>query len=326
MSMGRKRTKDHGLPPHMAKKGDAYYYVTAGKPRQWIALGKDYDLALRKWAEHECAAPPSAATFAVVAGLYMKSDALLRKASRTQKQNEGELKNLLPVFGDVPLDQIRSTYIRRYLDARQAPIRANREISLMSHIINWARERGYTDTPNPCLGVKRNVETGRDVYVEDEAYQAVMAKAPQELKDAMELAYLTGQRASDVLKIRRSDIKAGALHLTQNKTGKKLRIALVGELARLVDRLVAPREGVTSLYLLQVNGQHLTYKMLLDRFNKAAKDAGQSFQFRDLRAKAASDAGNLQDAKALLGHQSVTMTEHYTRDRKGDLVQPVGKL
>ncbi|MBE0268443.1 tyrosine-type recombinase/integrase, partial [Xylella fastidiosa subsp. multiplex] len=49
-------------------------------------------------------------------------------------------------------------------------------------------------------------------------------------------------------------------------------------------------------------------------------------QFRDLRAKAATDkadlAGDMRQAQAQLGHASVTMTEHYVRKRKGAKVTP----
>jgi integrase len=325
MSMGRKRTKDHGLPPHMSRKGDAYYYVTSGKPRKWIALGKDLALAKKKWAEFECTVAPTGPTFGEVAKVY-KAKCIPLKAPRTQKENEGELKQLLTVFEAVPLDQIKPAHLRQYLDMREAKVRANREIALFSHLFNWARERGYTDAPNPAYGVSRNVERAREVYVEDEAFAAVYAKAPQELRDAMDLAYYTGQRVSDVLKWTRGNVRDGALHVTQGKTRKKQRIAINGPLASVVERLKAPREGVTSLYLVQVDGAPLTYKMLHERFLKACADAGQDYQFRDLRAKAATDSPGKEKAQELLGHQSITMTEDYVRQRRGEMVAPVAGI
>jgi hypothetical protein len=54
---------------------------------------------------------------------------------------------------------------------------------------------------NPCAGVKRHKETGRDRYVEDAEFTAVWEKACQPVKDALELYLLTGQRVSDVLKL-----------------------------------------------------------------------------------------------------------------------------
>jgi integrase len=322
--MGRKRTRDFDLPPHMARKGDAFYYVTTSRPRKWIPLGGDLSVAKRKWAELECAEPVSAMTFGDAAKLY-EQKCMPLKAPRTRKQNEGELKNLRLVFSEVALDAIRPAHIRQYLDTRPAKVRANREIALFSHLFNWSRERGYTDAPNPAYGVARNVERARDIYVEDEAYAAVYAKAVPELKDAMDLAYYTGQRVSDVLKWTRSDIRDGALHVQQGKTGKKLRIKIAGPLSSVIERLKAPREGVTSLYLVQTGGKALTYKMLNDRFNAACTAAKENYQFRDLRAKAATDSGGLEAAQKLLGHQSVTMTEDYTRQRKGEIVTPVTK-
>jgi integrase len=45
--------------------------------------------------------------------------------------------------------------------------------------------------------------------------------------------------------------------------------------------------------------------------------------FRDIRAKAATDIDGLTRAQKLLGHKTRTMTEHYTRNRKGDKVSPL---
>lgn len=62
-------------------------------------------------------------------------------------------------------------------------------IALFSQIFNSARETGLTSAPNPCLGVKKNAEQGRDVYVEDELYTCLYEKADQPTRDAMDLAY-----------------------------------------------------------------------------------------------------------------------------------------
>ncbi|MBV4540117.1 hypothetical protein HU738_003565 [Pseudomonas sp. RW4S2] len=66
----------------------------------------------------------------------------------------------------------------------------------------------------------------RDFYANHAIWKAVYAKAVGELKDAMDLAYLTGQRPADVLVMRRDDIEDKALGVKQKKTHKKLRIML----------------------------------------------------------------------------------------------------
>lgn len=106
--------------------------------------------------------------------------------------------------------------------------------------------------------------------------------------------------------------------------GKKLRIAIEGELADVIDRILAkPRDRVNKALLQDPDGQRLSYFALRSRFDKARESAGMSFQFRDLRAKAATDTEDLARAQRLLGHKSRTTTEIYTRDRKGELVKPL---
>ena len=76
--------------------------------------------------------------------------------------------------------------------------------------------------------------------MEDDEFRAVGEKGHYTLQDAMDLALLTGQRPADVLKLTRADIRDGALHLKQNKTGKKLAIEITGELAQVIERITMP--------------------------------------------------------------------------------------
>lgn len=154
---------------------------------------------------------------------------------------------------------------------------------------------------------------------------AVWSKAHYTVQDAMDLAHLTGQRPADLLKLNRSDIHDGMLWFTQNKTGKKLRVQIMGEFQILIERILAREHSVKgAIALLQDgNGQRLTTCTLRTRFDKARKDAGVSFQFRDIRAKTATDTEDLAVAQKLLGHKTRTMTEHYTRNRKGEKVNPL---
>lgn len=260
------------------------------------------------------------------------------KARATQESNLRELRHLLEFF-DVPpvaLDDIEPVHIRKYLDWRgqKAKVRANREKALFSHIWNFARSMGLTNKSNPCAGIRGFAETGRDVYVDDAVYKAVHEAADIPLQDAMDLAYLTGQRPADVLKLKRTDIKDGALWIRQNKTRTKLRIAVEGELAALVERISSRK--VMGLQLINMmDGTPMTKYQLryaLDQARAAAADRHpalaaeiRQFQFRDLRAKAATDKDELQGiaaAQEQLGHTSAAMTRHYVRNRKGKLVKP----
>lgn len=248
------------------------------------------------------------------------------KAPRTQRDNFRELDNLTAVFGKVLIDAIKPFHVRQYLDKRgqTAKARANREKALLSHLFNKAREWGYTDAPNPCQGVKGFTEAGRDRYVTDAEFEAVRQAAHPTVRDAMDLALLTGQRPADVLKIQRSDIRDGALWVVQNKTKAKRAIELTGELAALIERINArPRERLSAYLIQDDNGRPLSQLALRSRFDKARKAAGVTFQFRDIRAKVATDTGDLAHSQKLLGHRNRDMTEHYVRQRIGERVRPL---
>jgi integrase len=311
----------------MHLKGKTYYHVSTNIPRKWTKLDGDISLAKRLWAEIEGEQHnPQDHTFNGIVVRYRK-EILPNKAPQTQRDNEKELTRLTAVFGVMPIDTIKPHHIKRYLDERgkTAKVRANREKALFSHVFNFARECGFTDASNPCAGIKGHRETGRDRYIEDSEYLAVWNKAHYTIQDAMDLAHLTGQRPADLLKLNKSDVHDGMLWFTQNKTGKKLRIEITGELLSLIERILNREHrsmGVNAL-LQDGSGQRLTTGALRTRFNKARLAAAVSFQFRDIRAKTATDTNDLAIAQKLLGHKSRSMTEHYTRNRKGDKVSPL---
>ncbi len=183
---------------------------------------------------------------------------------------------------------------------------------------------GYTTAPNPCQGVKGFKETGRDRYVTDDEFERVKAHAHFTVADAMDLALLTGQRPADVLKIKRTDIRDGALWIVQNKTGARLGIEITGELAAVIDRINArPRQAISAHLIQDEKGQPLSVFALRSRFDKAREAAKVSFQFRDIRAKAATDTGDLAHSQKLLAHKNREMTEHYVRSRQGERIKPL---
>lgn len=346
----RPKSTHQDLPPRMVARERArkdgslwvgYYYNgrdESGK-RKEFALGTDLIEAKRKWAELEAKpVPPEAGIMRVVFDRYERS-VIPSKAPRTGKDNLVELANLRKVFDSAPIDQIKPAHIAQYRDKRgeTASTRANREIALFSHCFNMAREWGYTDQPNPCRGVRRNKEHKDTYYATDEVWQALHAAACQPLRDAMDLAYLTGQRTADVLKMSLFDLRDGALEVQQNKTGKKLRILLAidgeqTELGALVDRVrVRPQRVANTTIVINERGQPLNRWTLRQRLEKAKQTAAAAnpgiaagiagFQFKHTRSKTGSDI-EIAHAQALLGHSK----ERITRDvyqRKGATVRPL---
>lgn len=322
------------------KRGKLIYYSydMGGKPRKEIYLGKDYGLAILEYAKLEkdrtaVAHVKSVLTFAFVAQQYLVQ-IIPTKSPRTQKDNLGELKQLLLFFNDppAPLDEIQPQHVKQYLRDRgkKAPVRANREKALLSAIWNFARETGYTSLANPCAGVKGHKETGREIYIEDEVFAKVYEEACEPLRDTLDLAYLTGQRIADVLKMDERDIRDGYLGIRQNKTDALQRMEVAGELKVVLSRISARKAALkvrSTKLIITVEGAAMTTAILRKRFDdarEAAKVPKAEFQMRDLRAKAGTDkaesSGDILQAKDQLGHTTVAMTEHYIRRRRGKKV------
>ncbi|MCF6762134.1 tyrosine-type recombinase/integrase [Pseudomonas fragi] len=347
--MRPRKTENQNLPPHMYRRTRqrkygkvwvAYYYRDAqGKD---IPLGSDLDQARIKWAQLEAKEKPlDLLTMKGIFDRYIR-DIIPKKAPRTQKDNLAEIKRLRELFDDAPIDSITPSSIAGYRDARTAKVRAKREIATLSHVFNLAREWGITTKENPCQGVRKNREKPRDYYANDVVWAAVYSKAPQELKDAMDLAYLTGQRPADVLMMRKDDVEGGYLLVQQNKTGKRLRIRVnadgeVNSLGKLLSQ-IAERNSklVTSYLIVSKTGRRMTGTMLRKRWDEARESAKRkaisdadnplasriaAFQFRDIRPKAASEISDIDQASKLLGHSKDDITERVYR-RVGAIADP----
>ena len=319
--MGRKRNKPDGLPARVYFKHGQYWFVD--RAMKWHRLGPDKVEALKRHAE---LLGEQRKTFAQIVEKY-RNLVLIKKAPRTQIDNEKELVNLLKVFATAPICAIRRGHVAAYRDARGAPVRANRELALLSHIFTKAIE--WEDAKeNPVLNVERNTEVPRDRYITDAEFLAIYNPAPLMIQVMMGLALLTGQRESDLLKIRKAvDLVDEGIAFKQGKTKKKLIVRWSDPLSFVANQALGlTKQGVSSIFLVcQPNGQPYTAGGFRGAWGEHMRDCmkkgllAERFTFHDIRAKAGSDV----DADSrLLGHMD-KRTFHRVYRRKGELVDPV---
>lgn len=306
-------------------------------------MGSDLDEAKVEWARLERkAAPIQQRLMGAIFDKY-EAEIIPGKKPRTQLDNRAELKQLRKSFDSAPIDAITPQAVAQYRDKRTAKTRGNREIALLSHVFTIAREWGFTANANPCSGVRRNKEIPRDYYAGDIVWDAVYLEAAIELKDAMDLAYLTGQRPADVRKVATTDINDGFLMIGQGKTEKRLRIRLHdgekdSDLSIFICALLERRalKGIkTASLITNASGLRMSEQMLRNRWDEAREKAAikattegdsalavsiREFQFRDIRPKAASEI-ELSHASRLLGHSTEEMTRKVYR-RVGEIVKP----
>lgn len=317
--MARPRKNPSNLPPRVYMKGKVYYYVSP--ENRWIRLADNLPAMYRALSDI-LAAPPCAPMERIFS--RYESDVLPGKAAKTQQEYLRQLGMLRTAFGHMHPDDIRPPHVAGYLDKRGAKIAANREVALLSAVFTKAIRWGLA-TSNPCRGVERNKEKPDSRDVSDTEFFALYRMAPKHIRDAMALAYLTGQRQGDILKLTRGQLTPEGIFFQQSKTGKRLIVCWTPALTRAVNRAMRNAGGTASLHwVIHKNGRPVTsnaFKKAWQTVMRRALESGEvaeRFTFRAIRAKSRGDATD----KRLLGHANPeAMARIY--QRKPERVQPV---
>jgi integrase len=295
----------------MQMKGLSYYYVSRGI---WTPLGSDLGKAKRKWAELET--PGAGLTVGALVLRYL--DGVTNAGTLAQYRSyQRAIEQTFPVAATT----LRASHLALWRDANtKRPYYINGCLALLSAVWNKGREWGLVEAN---LAVTKLDVSGRDRVLTDAEYRAIHAQAPAWLRVAMGIAYHAAPSPRDILAMQWSQV-SDALYMRRKKTGKRQAFALTAELLSVL--ATAKERPILGLYIVANDkGRRIGYSTLNDAWRTACEAAGvKDAQFRDLRAKAATDAdADGQDATALLGHASAKMTERYIRHRKTVVSQPV---
>ena len=240
----------------------------------------------------------------------------------TKTSKDWALNNqLLPIFGDLPLDKIDRTGVIRWFEgySARAPGGANSALLVFRQIMNHAIARGHIET-NPTRGLKRNPrpkltrflsreEIGRlhevlDLY--EPRRPSCRAQA-----DIIRLLLLTGCRSGEILKLRWREVDGDTLELEDSKTGPR-QVLLSPEARAIIER--QSRSGSPWVFPSPVNPARTRVDLSL--WKKVRKLAGiEDVRLHDLRHTFASQAAMqgipLPVVARLLGHAQVQMTLRY---------------
>jgi integrase len=301
----RDRQSALGLLPRMEarprKDGLVTYrfHPAEGKP---VNLGTDKQAAIRKVLDLNLRAPDQG-TVGALWRLYQDDPRYIRLGEKTKVDYGRCWKALCKVFELGVVSQIRPSDINRYLrqERAAAPVRANREMALLSNLMNLAVERGEIDA-NPCKQVRRNTEESRTRLVEAKELDAFVAWALEQGKSAVVLvsmaqfAALTGNRRAEFLKLHWPQVDEAVIRLTRAKQRKgKERRELVGvsDALKAVLERVKAQEGYNpmgAVFRAPKTGNPYSeagFKAMWARLMDKALAAGivaERFTFHDLRA------------------------------------------
>jgi integrase len=322
---GRRKSNPLGLPARVYFQCGAYRYRDlAGK---WHRLGPRWDRAAKTnyvEASSEDPLPHSMAELINRTLAKYGPD----KSPRSRADNETEAVNLKGFFGRMQPRAVTAVHVAQYRDARcdkhgkKAPVRANRELSLLSTVFAYGLEQGWC-TVNPCRGVRRNKERPRTRNVEQAEYDAFLAFArargttARMLVATAVLTYLTSQRGQDILALRLSEIREDGIHVTQLKSGGKVKVVIewTDALRTAVTEARAIERPVASMYVIcNRQGQRYTdsgFKSMWNRLQVAwHKEGGTRFHYHDLRARSVGKLkADGRQAKDITGHTTEATAE-----------------
>lgn len=309
--MGRKRERESGmgLLPRMearvGKRATTYrYHPVGGKP---INLGQDRIEAIRKVLDLLGQAPDTG-TLRWVWGKYTESRRFLRLADATRDDYAQCWAAIEPVLGNMQIARITAPIVARYvrIEREEAPVRANREKSLLSNLFAHGIDLGAC-AENPAKHVRPNEEEPRTEAPPPELLARFLAWVAEQTPQrrivglAAEYASLAGNRKVEFLDLAwpQIDEEAGIIRIKRAKQRGKKRgdvveeIAISPALANCLGRLKTIRPGRECLYVFPTrDGNAYTargFKTLWGRVVLAAIEAkvitaDSRFTFHDLRA------------------------------------------
>lgn len=316
--------------PQLRRKGNAWYFDTQQQPRKWLPLGTDEERAKKRYLELAGHKSRPGTIDRLIADYLLYLEAGGRGSfgkpvrATTLAMYRTWSVHLSGVFGSMDPKEVTQGDVAVYL-AECKRTSARGEISLLSSAFG----RGMAQRAllfNPCIGVRCNLpRSRRDRHITDDELLSIRAKASPILQVAIDLAYITGLRVSDLVTARWDQfVEEGVIENV--KTGFRQRFLVTEDLRAVLDAARALQGRVSSLYVLAGrNGQPLN-RHTLGTWWRAARKAAlvDNAHWHDIRAKAGTDkdaqGGNAQE---FLGHTDGRTTLVYLRGRKITAVEPL---
>lgn len=215
--------------------------------------------------------------------------------------------------------------LKKDRNIKQATI--NRYRSLLNHIFNCAIKDRVVNH-NPVKYIKRYKEKSRDRALNTNEIKALLETCRQsrneELYYIVLVALYTGMRYSNIVNMKKSNIKNNVYQLDGNETksGKSQLIYLHQDLLNELNNY---------MHKYCINDCLFKTKRVKRSFKTALLKAGiENFRFHDLRRTFATtllyNDVNVKTIQNMLGHSSIMMTERYLANDSKKELDAINKL
>ncbi|HEX6829705.1 MAG TPA: tyrosine recombinase XerC [Burkholderiales bacterium] len=275
---------------------------------------------------------PAFPVCAYFAGFRSHLEAERRLSPHTCEGYDRDVRSLLALAGDTPLEKLGVHHIRRFvarlhgegLDGRSLARRLSAWRSFFRYL---ARDHGFKS--NPCMGLRapRSARRLPDALSPDEAARLLEFPAGDALalrdRAMFELFYSSGLRLAELTGLRPEDLdfREGTVRVTGK--GSKTRVVPLGSYAAraldawLAERAKLVRPGEPALFLGR-GGRAIGPRAVQERLRTRALRQGLATKVHPhmLRHSFAShvlqSSGDLRAVQEMLGHSSISTTQVYT--------------
>lgn len=320
------------------KDGSFYHVAAIGAKRVWTRLCRVKEglpTMYRALAEIEQAGIVDDMMPAMVAD-WMR-DVGSTHSKKQQANDAYQCRTIREAFAEFRAAQVSPPVILEFLALfRDKPRTHNAYRSMMRELMRYAEQRGFrAPGTNPVDSLKTMRTPPRKRYITDSELRRIKVgicygkdgkRTPSGpmICCLVEMAYLTGQRASDLLSLEWQHITKDGILFTPSKTegstGVAVQIGMTPRLDRLVIRLQAFKQSNLRFVFCKQDGQRYTYSGAQTAWKRCLQRAGiPDTQLRDLRAKALTDVDEQRGiiaAQRMGAHTTQSQTAEYIRHKK----------
>lgn len=249
---------------------------------------------------------------------YRASKAFRALADSSKRQYEDAMLKAIELYGDKEVTKIRRADLLNTMeDMSRTPAMANRFARVVSVVFSYALDRDYVQG-NPASRLKKHrIGTWSKWYPAE--VMAVIALNDRVVSTATALAWYTGQRESDVLNIKWTDIAGDYIRVKPKKVDKGqdevMMIEIHPDLKRYLEKV--PRTGPYICF----EDKPMSGSSFRGLFKRTIVKAGVSKTFHGIRkgvgAFLAESGASTHQIKAFLNHKTLRMAEHYTEEAEG---------
>jgi integrase len=255
-------------------------------------------------------------TFAGLIADYCRSAAFVNLKPSSQKLYRLVLDRIAERHGHRLVRDARRGDARKIVEEIGAakPAMANITRAVLRLLMQYAVDAELR-LDNPVAGLKAYRTGTRHTWTDDELSQ-FEERWPLGTRERLAFALLlyTGQRAGDIVKMRRSDLSKGLIRVIQEKTGAELSIPLHPALIAAIK--AAPAKGVTLIG--DANGRPIKRATLTLLMKKAAESARLPTRCvphglrKAIMRRLAESGSSAKEIASISGHRTLKEIERYT--------------